>query len=153
MFRHQGRFAAIVGLALGMAASGALTAADRTPTVFTVGDLAVRLAQDLRVDLQGEGASAASAALVSAGVTISGDLNRPLREKDVTEILNQLGLHLTTSKPERAVDEVRLGRLLDLILEVPATEGGGGDSSSDRGNNPPGGGFGRSKSQASPHNR
>lgn len=153
MNSHHGRFAAVLGLALGLVASGTFVAADDGAAVFTIGDLAVRLAQDLRVDLPAEGAEAATAALASAGVTISGDLTRQLREKDLTEILNQLGLHLTTSKPDRPVDEARLGRLLDLLIEAPATEGAGGVSTSDRGNNPPGGGFGRSKSQASPHDR
>jgi len=153
MRNHHGRLVAVLGLSLGLAATGGLAAADDSADVYTVGELAVRLAQDLRVDLPTESAEAATAALASAGVTISGDLTRQLREKDLTEILNQLGLHLTTSKPERPVDEVRLSRLLDLVIAAPATEGAAGESTSDRGNNPPGGGFGRSKSQASPHNR
>jgi len=142
MCRNSWKIAALLGLTLGTAASGALVAAG--DGAYTVGDLAVRLAHDLRLETQGEGPEAASAALVSAGVTIAGDLGRPLREKELTEILNQLGLHLTTSKPDRAVDEVRVNRLLELMLPPE------GESASDQGNDPPGGGFGRSKSQASP---
>jgi len=150
--RKFGLFTAIAGLAFGIAASGTFMAGAGNAAVYTVGDLAVRLAHDLRVKTPGEGAEIASAALGSAGVTISGDLTRELREKDVVEIVNQLGLHLTTSSPARAVDETRLDRLLALVFVAPAFEGRGGESASDRGNNPPGGGFGRSKSQASPHN-
>jgi hypothetical protein len=153
MSTHHRRFAALLSVALGIAACGVLQAADVGAAAYTVGDLAIRLAHDLRVEVSAEGADVASAALVSAGITISGDLTRPLREKDLIDVLNQLGLHLSTSKPDRTVDEVRLGRLLDLVLATPATEGENGVSSSDRGNNPPGGGFGRSKSHASPHDR
>ena len=145
---HPWKLAALMSLTLAFAALPSVAA--NGDDVYTVGDLAVRLAHDLRLKMQGDGADVASAALTAAGVTISGDLGRPLREKDLTEILNQIGLHLTTSRPERPVEEARLNRLLELLLATPRTEGEGGDSSSDRGTDPPGGGFGRSKSQASP---
>jgi hypothetical protein len=149
MRTHPWKIAALMSLTLGFAALASPAAAG--DDVYTVGELAVRLAHDLRLQMQGDGADVASAALTAAGVTVSGDLARPLREKELTEILNQLGLHLTTSRPERAVEEAKLDRLLELLLAAPGTEGEGGDSTSDQGYNPPGGGFGRSKSVASPH--
>jgi hypothetical protein len=145
MCRHSWKIAALIGLALGIASPAA--AGDG---VYTVGDLAVRLAYDLRLETQGEGADIASAALVSKGVTIAGDLGRPLREKELTEILNQLGLRLTTSRPDRPVEAAKVDRLLGMLLAPPGTEGEGGDSTSGQGENPPGGGYGRSKSVASP---
>jgi len=151
MSKQHGRLAAVVGLVVGITASGALLAQGDTASDYTVGDLAVRMAHDLGIAAPEVKPVDASAALAARGITITGDLTRPLLEKDVTEILNQLGLNLTTSRPERRVDEVKVGRLLDLVLGAVGAEGAGGVSTSDRGNSPPGGGFGRSKSQASPH--
>lgn len=143
---------AVALVVLMLAGSAAVIAAPAEEAPATVGDLAVRLAGEMQLKPEGPDAEAARAALAAAGVQVTGDLARTLREKDVTEVLNQLGLRLTTSQPDRTVDRTKIGRLLDLVFQAPATEGAGGDSTSDRGNNPPGGGFGRSKSQASPHN-
>jgi len=151
MHRKHGVLIAVVGLAVAFGASGTLMAGPDSSAVYTVGELALRLATELRLDVPGEGAEVASAVLASAGVTISGDLTRELRERDVAEILNQLGLQLTTSNPDRAVGDAKVELLLGLVVVAPGTEGSGGASASDRGNNPPGGGFGRSKGQASPH--
>jgi hypothetical protein len=130
----------------------AATPSQNDAALLTVGDLAVRLAGEMALKPSGPDAEAARQALAGAGVQVGGDLQRTLREKDVADILNQLGLHLTTSKPDRPVDGTKVDRLFDLVFQGTGTENKGGVSASDRGNDPPGGGFGRSKSHASPHN-
>ena len=117
---------------------------------FTVGDFAVRLAQRLGAE-EVSSAEEAREALREAGVEVEGTLLRPVQEEDLTEILNQLGYHLTTSQPGRTVDADRADRLLDLFVGIEGRGGEPGVSTSDRGNSPPGGGHGRSRAHASPN--
>ena len=105
----------ILGLALGsvlcMAVVGAAVAADAN---YTVGDFAVNLAKMVthRADFTPE---AAAAYLEELGVELEGDLSSPVSEAEFVEALNQLGLNLTTSNPQREVAEPHADQVFQLF--------------------------------------
>ena len=141
---------AIVTLSSILFAASTQVGTGREARAYTVGDLALRLAVELGLEMETPVPEQARQALAAEGIEVAGELGRLLVEDDVVGILNQMNLHLSTSKPDRPVDEAKVELLLGL-LGGPGTEIKGGISASDRGLNPPGGGFGRSKSKASPN--
>lgn len=138
----------ILGFALGLMLCTGLAVAADSP--FTVGDFAVKMAKamDLAAPEEGFNADSALTALRDAGVELKGDLGGELKEAELVQVLEQLGLDVTTSNPDRVVSSDRADSILSAFDSAFGTEG---TSTSDKGNNPPGNGFGRGgKKRASP---
>ena len=88
---------------------------------YSVGEFAVSLANSLDLKAPPAGFDAASAALAlrEAGVEIGGDLKGELREADMVDALNQLGLNVMTSTPGDAVSQTKANQILKAYSLSP----------------------------------
>ena len=87
----------------------------------TVGDLALGLAAEIGLG-EAESPEAAVASLAAAGIQVEGELTDRLREKALISALNQIGLHLVTSRSQRPVDAKQLHDVLRLMVVAAAFE-------------------------------
>ena len=81
---------------------------------LTVGDFALKMALAMKLTAPegGFNAESATAALRDAGVVLKGDFDSELNEGGLVQALNQVGLKLTTSSPDRIVSEPRADKIL-----------------------------------------
>jgi hypothetical protein len=94
----------------------AAVAAEPPASRYTVGDLVVRLVEEMGMAGTMPEPEAARAFLASTGVEITGDLDRRLDEAATVAIFNGLGANLTTSNPGAPIDAPTIDRLLAISL-------------------------------------
>jgi len=112
-----GRLLGSVFVVLLMAGAAAtVVAAEPSAVGYTVGDLVVRLVEEMGGAEAGQGPEAGRAFLAAAGVEVSGDLDRRLDEAETVAVFNQLGANVTTSNPDASIDAVTIDRLLAITL-------------------------------------
>jgi len=81
---------------------------------FTVGEFAVSLA-NMITNKSDFAAQEAAAYLHEVGVELSGDLDSEVTEQDLAEVLNQMGLRVGTSSPERIVTDETADHLFQMF--------------------------------------
>ncbi len=118
---------ALLGTAMCLCLASAVTLAapgrdaQRTSHVVTVGDFAVQLAKAVTGRTVASPESAA-ASLRDSGIVVRGNLNRPLTQGDVVNLLSQAGIRVTAKDPGQQVDK---GRAQDIISTFNADLGRG----------------------------
>lgn len=114
----------ILGFALGAVLCLTLgTAGVMAEDSYTVGDLAVRLAQ-MVTDKADYTPEAAAAVLGQIGVNLKGDLNERVTEAYLVNTFNQLGTNLTTSNPDKSISRADADKLFTMFDSgLASTEG------------------------------
>jgi hypothetical protein len=91
-------------------------AAQPSAARYTVGDLVVRLVEEMGLSDAQQGPEAGRAFLAAAGVRVAGDLDSQLDEAETVAIFNQLGANVTTSNPGAMIDAQGIDQLLAITL-------------------------------------
>ncbi len=91
-----------------------LAVASSAEPEYTVGEFAIDLAKMItnKADFSAE---EAAGYLKQVGVVLPGTLDSSVSEADLVDMLNQVGVHVGTSNPERTVAADTAGRLFQMF--------------------------------------
>jgi hypothetical protein len=91
-----------------------LAVASSAEPEYTVGEFAVDLAKMITNKADFSAAEAAGY-LEQVGVELPGTLDSTVSEEELVDVLNQVGVHVSTSNPERTVAADTAGRLFQMF--------------------------------------